>query len=118
MSGIAGLLFIIYGAAAGYVGWMDLQVHHSLTPTASYATLGIGAALIVVGLGHFKAPHKSFLVAIPLLLYFHFQSYADASMKFGDPKWLYQGCLAVVSVIILVLSYMGYRAKQAAAVQG
>ncbi|HSP07363.1 MAG TPA: hypothetical protein VLR94_09305 [Acidobacteriota bacterium] len=114
MSGIAGLLLIIYGALAGYVGWTDMQIHHLLTPTASYSTLGIGAALAVAGMGHFAAPHKSFLMAVPLLVYFHVQGYVDAMILYGDPKWLYQGCLIVVSAIILILSYRGYKAKQAA----
>ena len=108
-------MLIVYGAVAGYVGWLDLRLHHVLTPNASYATLGIGADLVAVGLGHFVAPHKSFLLAVPLLLYFHFQCYADAIMKFGNPEWPYQGCLLVVSAIILLLSYRGYKAKQAAA---
>lgn len=106
---------MIYGAAAAYLGWTELQAPHLLTPTAAYSTLGIGAALIVAGLAHFKAPHKAFLLSILLLAYFHVQCYIDLTMMYPDPKWAYQAALVVGSAIILFLSYRGYKAKQAQA---
>ena len=106
---------MIYGAAAAYLGWIELQAPHLLTVTAAYSTLGIGAALAAAGLGHFLAPHKAFLLSILLLAYFHVQVYIDVMLMYPEPKWTYQVALLAVSVMILFISYRGYKARQAAA---
>src|SRR4051794_28996429 len=116
MSGIAGILLMIYGAAAAYVGFNEVQHPHLLTHVVAFSSLGIGAALVAAGLAHFVAPHKAYLMSLPMLVYFHVQSVVVASFLFeGNPRWLYQGCLAVVSIVILILSYKGYKASQAKA---
>lgn len=117
MSAIAGVLLIIYGAGAAYFGWMELQHQNLLSHVAAYSTLGIGGALILAGLAHFVAPHKAFLMSVPLLMYFHFQVYIDSTHinADGNPGWRLQAPLIGISMVILWLSYRGYKAKQAAA---
>ena len=117
MSAIAGVLLIIYGAGAAYFGWMEYHQQNLLSHVAAISTLGIGGALILAGLAHFVAPHKAFLLSVPLLLYFHFQAYIDAMHinPDGNPMWQLQGAMIGISLVILMLSYRGYKAKQAAA---
>jgi hypothetical protein len=116
MSAIAGLLLILYGAASIYIGMRELMHPNLLTHTVAYSTAGIGAGLALVGLGHFVAPHKSFLLAVPMLLYFNVQSYIDVIFYFEKPQWPFHATLLVVSALTLFLSYKGYKAKAAAAV--
>ena len=97
------------------MGWTEIQHPHLLSNLAAYSTLGIGALLILTGLGHFIAPHKSFLLAIPLLVFFHVQCFVDATLISAENTLLFQCGLIVLSAVILWLSYRGYRSKQAAA---
>jgi hypothetical protein len=117
MSALAGFLLILYGAAAAYVGYDELYVTHlqHLTKVAAFSTLGIGGVLAAVGLAHFVAPHKAFLMSIPMLLYFHVQCFIDASFFFAEPRYPFQLGLIVFSFLIVILSYRGYKAKQATA---
>lgn len=99
---------MILGIGAAFIGVREILQPDQLTPIARYSTLGIGGALILVGMAHFRAPHKAFLMSIPLLLYFHMQMYFDSLFYFNEPLWTYQAAMAVVSILILVLSYRGY----------
>jgi hypothetical protein len=109
MSRIAGIILIIYGAWTAYVGFKEVSHPAELTRFAAFATTALGAFLLLVGLGHFKAPHKAFLTSIPLLIAFHIQMYFNKLIYFDDPKWSYQVTLLAISIIALTLSYFGYK---------
>ena len=117
MSKVAGFLLLVLGAVTAYVGASEMYLTETkhLTHIAIYSTLGIGAALAVAGLAHFVAPHKAFLLSVPLLAYLQVQCAIDAVFFFEKPVWPAQLALLVASALILLLSYRGYKAKQAAA---
>jgi hypothetical protein len=115
MSKIAGILLLIYGGATAYLGFNEITHRSLLTPVASYWTTGIGVVLVLVGLAHFKAPHKAFLASVLLLLCFHVQMYFNALFFFARPMWPYQLSLLSVSLLILLFSHLGYSRKAKAA---
>src|SRR5262245_59613675 len=108
MSWIAGIILMIYGGWTAYVGFNEIAHPAELTRFAAFATTALGIFLLLVGLGHFKAPHKAFLTSIPLLIAFHIQMYFNKLIYFDDAKWSYQICLLAISVIAMTLSYFGY----------
>jgi hypothetical protein len=108
MSKLAGIILMIYGGWTAYVGFNEIAHPAELTRFAAFATTALGIFLLLVGLGHFKAPHKAFLTSIPLLIAFHIQMYFNKLIYFDDPKWSYQVCLLVISLIAMTLSYFGY----------
>jgi len=109
MSVIAGLLLMFFGAVSGYLGYIEIVSPKLLTTFAAYVTTAVGALLFLAGLAHFKAPHKAFLITIPLLIYFHLQMYFNAIFYFARPLWPQQLSLLLISALILGLSYYGYR---------
>ncbi|HJZ12049.1 MAG TPA: hypothetical protein VJ521_07855 [Acidobacteriota bacterium] len=111
MSGLAGLILIVYGVFAAYLGVQEARHFHLLTPYAAYWTTAIGVILILVGLAYFRAPHKAFLLSIPALLYFHVQMYFNALFYFARPFWPEQLSLASISLLALLLGYRGYKQK-------
>ena len=114
---LAGLLLILYGAYTFYLGYLDITGAHLMTRFAAYMTAGIGVLLALLGLAHFKAPHKAFLASIVALICFHVQMYFNALFLFARPLWPWQASLLVLSICILFLSYRGYtRSIQRAAV--
>jgi len=114
MSAIAGFLLIFYGGVTAYLGYTEIVSPNLLTTFAAYVTTAIGALLILSGLAHFKAPHKAFLITMPLLLYFHVQMYFNAIFYFARPLWPQQLSLLLISGLILGLSYYGYRRSKIA----
>lgn len=114
MSAIAGLLLIFYGGVTAYLGYSEIVTPKLLTTFAAYVTAVVGVTLILAGLVHFKAPHKAFLLTMPLLLYFHIQMYYNAIFYFARPVWPHQLSLLLISVLILGLSYYGYRKSKLA----
>jgi hypothetical protein len=108
MSWIAGIILMIYGVWTTSTGVNEISHPAQLTRFGAFATTALGAFLFMVGLGHFKAPHKAFLTSIPLLLAFHIQMYFNKIIYLGDPQWLYQLTLVGISLIALTLSYLGY----------
>jgi hypothetical protein len=48
-------------------------------------------------------------LSIPLLAYFNVQMYLDCLFYFGQPMWVYQAVLVMVSIIALICSYRSYR---------
>jgi hypothetical protein len=118
MSKVAGILMILLGLGAAFIGIREVLQPDQLTPLARFSTLGIGAALVLVGLAHFRAPHKAFLMSVPLLLYFHVQMYLDSLFYFNKPGWEYQAILGIVSILIVVLSYRGYVQSRESAARG
>ena len=115
MSAVAGIILILLGGASLALGVNEILHPNQLPPFAAKTTAGIGLILIVIGLLHFRAPHKAFLLSIPVLIYFHFQMYSNSLFYFNDPHWMYQAALAVVSILVLILSYKGYTAARAKA---
>ena len=108
MSGLAGLLLLVYGAGSAYLGINEWKNPYMLTPYATYWTTGLGIFLILAGILHFKAPHKAFLASMLLLLLFHAQMYFNALFYFARPMWPQQLSLMAVSIVIVLLSYFGY----------
>jgi hypothetical protein len=111
MSVLAGLLLILYGAYAFYLGYLDIAGAHVLTRFAAFVTAGLGVLLALIGLAHFKAPHKAFLASVAALLCFHIQMYFNALFLFARPLWPWQASLLSLSLCILLLSYLGYARK-------
>ena len=114
MSAIAGLLLMFYGGVSAYLGYSEITTPKLLTTFAAYVTAAIGVLLILAGLVHFMAPHKAFLLTMPLLLYFHMQMYFNAIFYFARPMWPHQLSLLLISALILGLSYYGYRRSKPA----
>jgi len=100
---------MFFGAVSGYLGYIEIVSPKLLTTFAAYVTTAVGALLFLAGLAHFKAPHKAFLITIPLLIYFHLQMYFNAIFYFARPLWPQQLSLLLISALILGLSYYGYR---------
>jgi hypothetical protein len=112
MSGIAGILLILYGAITAYLGYSEKMSRvHLLTPFAIDVTIALGIVLILLGIAHFKAPHKAYLATIPALIYFHTQMYFNAIFYFARPMWPQQMSLVGISIGILGLSYLGFSAR-------
>lgn len=111
MSGLAGLILIVYGAFSAYLGVQEVRHVHLLSPYAAYWTTTIGVILILVGLAYFRARHKAFLLTIPALLYFHVQMYFNALFYFARPLWPEQLSLVSISLLILLFGYRGYKQK-------
>jgi hypothetical protein len=112
MSRIAGIILMIYGVWTTYTGVNEISHPAELTRFGAFATTALGVFLSLVGLGHFKAPHKAFLTSIPLLLAFHIQMYFNKIIYLGDPQWLYQLTLIAISLVTLTLSYFGYSRRR------
>jgi hypothetical protein len=108
MSRAAGFLLILLGLATCFLSAREILHPDQLTKYGSYSTGLIGLLLIFAGLAHFKAPHKAFLMSVPLLIALQIQMYSNALFYFNNPRWGYQGLLLIFSVIILTLSYCGY----------
>jgi hypothetical protein len=116
MSAVAGILLILLGGATLWMGGNQILHPNQLPPLAAKTTTGLGLILLIVGLLHFRAPHKAFLLSIPVLLYLHIQMYFNCLFFFNDPHWMYQGGLAIISILILILSYRGYISAKTKAV--
>jgi len=108
MSAAAGLLLIVYGAVTAYLVRGQLVHPVILTPFAAFITTVLAIFLVLVGLAHFRAPHKAFLTSIILLVYLHVQMYFNALFYFARPLWPQQISLLAISALILMLSYLGY----------
>jgi hypothetical protein len=105
----AATIIVLLGGTAFGLGLSEILHPNMLTTTAARSTAGIGFLLFIIALLHFRAPHKSFLLSIPLLAYFNVQMYLDCLFYFGEPMWIYQAILAVVSIIALICSYRAYK---------
>jgi hypothetical protein len=113
MSWIAGIILMIYGGWTAYVGAQEVFHPSELTRFGAFATTALGLFLLLVGLGHFKAPHKAFLTSIPLLIAFHIQMYFNKLIYFDDPKWSYQVTLLAITLVAMTMSYLGYSKREA-----
>jgi amino acid transporter len=114
MSKLAGILLFLFGAATIVIGIREIRHLDQLTPYAAWTSVGLGLLMAIAGVGHFRAPHKSFILSIPVLLAFQLQVYCFA--LFYDVKNLpiFLTSFLVSSALILLLSYLGYRRMSAA----
>jgi hypothetical protein len=106
---IAATIIVLLGGFSLGFGLSEILHPNMLTATAARSTAGIGFLLMMVALLHFRAPHKSFLLSIPLLGYFNVQMYFDCMFYFGKPLLQYQAILLVISILALILSYKAYQ---------
>ena len=106
---VASTIIVLLGGGAFGLGLSEILHPNLLTTTAARSTAGIGFLLIIIALLHFRAPHKSFLLSVPLLAYFNVQMYLDFLFYFGRPLWLYQATIAALSIFALICSYKAYQ---------
>jgi hypothetical protein len=109
MSKVAGILLSLFGAATVLIGIREITHLDQLTPYAAWTSAGLGLLMVIAGAGHFRAPHKAFILSIPVLLAFQLQVYCFA--LFYDVKNLpiFLTSFVISSALILLLSYLGYR---------
>jgi len=70
--------------------------------------------MIAAGAGHFRAPHKAFIISVPVLLTFQLHVYCMALFYNVQNLAMFLVAFVVASLLILFLSYLGYRRMQAA----
>jgi uncharacterized membrane protein HdeD (DUF308 family) len=109
MSKVAGILLILFGAATAFLGVKELATPSNLlTPYGAWSSIVLGSLMILAGFGHFRAPHKSFLVSVPILLAFQLHVYCIALFYDVKNLPLFLGAFVFASVLILIVSYLGY----------
>ena len=106
---------ILFGAGVGYKALLETMNPAHLTPYGAYSTVALGFLLMLAGLGHFRAPHKAFLISIPLLMMLQLQIYCIALFYDVKKVSLFLATFLIASVLILFLSYVGYHKRQAPA---
>lgn len=104
---------ILVGLATILLGVKEITQPDQLTPYARWSCLGLGVIIALAGAAHFRAPHKAFLLSIPILITFVVHIYSIGLFynvqKLQVFVW---GHIAAV-VLILLLSYAGYRRGKA-----
>jgi purine-cytosine permease-like protein len=115
MSKLAGTLMILVGLATILLGVKEVNKPEHLTPYAAWSSVGLGAIIALAGAAHFRAPHKAFLLSIPILITFILHIYC-VGLFFNVQKLqlFLLGHIAAV-VLILGLSYAGYRRRKVTA---
>jgi hypothetical protein len=112
MSKVAGILLILFGAATAFLGVKEVnQPSNLITPYGAWSSIILGSLMVLAGFGHFRAPHKSFLISVPILLAFQLHVYCMALFYDVKNLPLFLGAFLFASVLILIVSYLGYRAK-------
>jgi hypothetical protein len=115
MSKVAGILLLLLGAATVYVGVREIFHLDQLTPYAAWSSVVLGLLMMMSGAGHFRAPHKAFIISVPVLLTFQMHVYSlGLFYNIQNLRMLLVGFVAA-SLLILLLSFIGYRKMQAAA---
>ena len=103
---------MIAGALTVLLGAKEVGHYSQLTPYASWSSIALGAIMVLAGLAHFRAPHKSFLVSVPILVTFIVHVYCIGLFYNVSNLGLFLAGHAVAALLILVLSYLGYRRLQ------
>jgi len=106
---VAATIIVILGGGAFGLGLSEILHPNMLTTTAAQSTAAVGFLLVLIALLHFRAPHKSFLLSIPLLAYLNVQLYLNCLFYFSRPLWPYLAIIAVFSIIALICSYSAYK---------
>jgi hypothetical protein len=109
MSKLAGLCLVVLGGGLAYTGYQEVQAPTYLTSYAAYSSVILGGLLMLAGIGHFLAPHKSFLLSVPLLLVFQVHMYCVALFYDVKKIGVFLGGFLVASFLIMIISYLGYR---------
>ena len=108
---------IIAGALTILLGVKDMGHYTHLTPYAVWSSIALGVIMVLAGLAHFRAPHKAFLLSIPILITFVIHVW-NVGLFYAVPNiGMYVGGHAIAAALILVISYMGYRRGHAAMVK-
>src|SRR5204862_525592 len=89
MSKFAGIILVMIGGFFLYFGIGEIRHLESLPRNSAYAIAVAGAILVLIGLLHFKAPHKAFLVSIPFLILLQFLVLLVGHYFMNHPRWLY-----------------------------
>lgn len=113
MSKIAGIFLLLLGAGSVYIGIREINHLDQLTPYAAWSSVVLGLLMMLAGAGHFRAPHKAFLFSIPVVLTFQLHVYCLALFYSVRNIPLLLGKFIAASLLILLLSYIGYRRIQA-----
>ena len=104
---------ILVGLATILLGAKEINQPDQLTSYAAWSSLGLGAMIALAGAAHFRAPHKAFLLSIPILITFVVHIYSVGLFYNIQKLQLFLwGHIAAV-VLILGLSYAGYRRRSA-----
>ena len=112
MSKLAGTLIIFVGLATILLGVKEITHPDQLTPYARWSSLGLGVIIVLAGAAHFRAPHKAFLLSIPILITFVVHIYSIGLFYNIQKLHLFLwGHIAAVALILL-LSYTGYRQRK------
>ena len=113
MSKLAGILLLLLGAATVYVGLREIYHLDQLTPYAAWSSVVLGLLMMISGAGHFRAPHKAFLISIPILLTFQMHVYSLGLFYNIENMRMLQVAFVAASFLIWLLSFIGYRRIQA-----
>ena len=106
---------ILVGLATILLGVKEINKPDQLTSYAAWSSVGLGLIIALAGAAHFRAPHKAFLISIPVLITFVIHMYCVALFYNVQKLQLFLwGHIAAV-VVILALSYAGYRRRSAPA---
>jgi amino acid transporter len=112
MSKVAGIFMLLLGAVSVVIGIREIKHLDQLTPYAAWSSVAMGGLMMLAGAAHFRAPHKAFLISIPIVLAFQFHVYCLALFYSVRSVPLLLGKFIAASLLILLLSYMGYRRIQ------
>jgi hypothetical protein len=112
ISKVAGVFLILLGASSIMIGTTEIRHPDQLTAYAAWTSIGLGILLVLGGLGHFRAPHKAFLISLPLLLAFQLQVYCVALFFEIRNIPLFLGAFVLASILILFLSYRGFQVQR------
>lgn len=108
---LAGTLLIFLGAGAVFIGWQEWTFPVALSTYGSLTTLTLGILMMLAGILHFRAPHKSFLLSLALLLVFQIHLYSLALFYDVENLFVFLGGFLIASILILLLSYRSYQAS-------
>ena len=111
MSKLAGTLLILVGLATILLGIKEISRPDQLTSYAAWSSLVLGAILALAGAAHFRAPHKAFLISIPVLITFVIHMYSVGLFYNVQKLQLFLWGHIAAALLILALSYAGYRRR-------
>jgi amino acid transporter len=115
MSKLAGTIMILVGLATILLGIKEINKPDQLTSYAAWSSVGLGVIIALAGAAHFRAPHKAFLISVPILITFVIHMYCVALFFNVQKMQLFVWGHIAAAVLILVLSYTGYRRRSLAA---
>ena len=112
---MAGIFLLLLGAVSVVIGIREINHLDQLTPYAAWSSVALGLLMMLAGAAHFRAPHKAFLVSIPIVLAFQLHVYCLALFYSVRSVPILLTKFVAASLLILFLSYIGYKKTQAAA---